>query len=205
MACYDLRGRQVLDICQQMDLDVPGEVAVIGQHNDEILCEFSRPPLSSVIPDARRAGFEAAALLSRMLRGRRVGTPVIKIPAIGIAARQSTDVVAVSDPQLAAAIRYIREHAAAGINVSDVLQAVPMSRTHFERKFRDYLGRTPYAEITRVRLAHARLLLSTTRFSVATIATQAGFSSGEQLAVAFRKQGWPSPRALRGLHGTSHK
>ena len=197
MACYDLRGQQVLDICQELGLKVPDEVAVIGQHNDEILCEFSRPPLSSVIPGARRAGFEAAALLDRMLQGARIGAAVLKIPASGIAARQSTDVVAAPDSQLAAALRYIREHASEGIHVGDVLRAVPMSRTAFERKFREHLGRTPYAEITRVRLERARLLLATTQFSVATVAAQAGFASPEQLAVAFRKQSWPSPRVLR--------
>ncbi len=48
-----------------------------------------------------------------------------------------------------------------------VLQAVPMSRTAFERKFRSHFGCSPYGEILKVRLQHARQLLTTTRLSVA--------------------------------------
>jgi LacI family transcriptional regulator len=121
----------------------------------------------------------------------------VRIPPLGLIARQSTDVVAVPDVKLAAAVRYMREHACEGIGVGEVLRAVPMSRTAFERKFREHFGHAPYAAILKTRLQRARSLLSTTRFSVAEVAAQAGFSSGEQLAVAFRKQAWPSPRTFR--------
>lgn len=201
MTCYDLRGQQVLDVCRQLGLKVPDEVAVIGQHNDEIVCDFCHPPLSSVQPNARRAGYEAAALLERMMRGRRVAARAVKIQPLGVVARQSTDVVAVPDAQLAAAVRFIREHACGGIGVGDVLRAVPMSRTAFERKFRHHFGHAPYAAIQQARLARARLLLSTTRLPVTEVAAQCGFSSGEQLAVAFKKHSWPSPRTFRTHQG----
>ena len=57
MACYDLRGQQVLDACRRAGLTVPEEVAVIGADDDELLCELSSPPLSSVIPDTHRTGY----------------------------------------------------------------------------------------------------------------------------------------------------
>lgn len=202
MVCYDIRGQHVLDVCRQLGVAVPDEVAVIGQHNDDLLCAFCDPPLSSVMPNARRAGFEAAALLDRMMRGRRVAAQTIKIEPLGVVARQSTDVVAIQDRQLAAAIRFMREHACEGIGVGDVLKAVPMSRTAFERKFRSQFGRAPYEEIMRVRLHHARQLLSTTALSVADVAERAGFSSGEYLYVAFKKQSWPSPKAFRVTQST---
>lgn len=205
MACYDLRGQHVLDICRQLGLKVPDEVAVIGQHNDELVCDFCEPPLSSVIPNARRAGFEAATLLDRMMRGGKANEQPLLIKPVGVAARQSTDVVAVGDPQMAAAVRFIREQACAGIGVGDVLRAVPMSRTAFERRFRSHFGHAPYAEIKKVRLERARFLLTTGRHPVAEVAERSGFSSGEQLAVAFRKEGWPSPRTFRARHGHGGK
>ena len=197
MACYDIRGQHVLDVCRQLGVQVPDEVAVIGQHNDDLLCTFCNPPLSSVMPNARRAGFESAALLDRMMRGQRVGTRPVRIEPLGVVTRQSTDVVAVPDAQLASAVRFIRDHACEGIGVHEVLQAVPMSRTAFERKFRAHFGHAPYAEIMQVRLHHARQLLATTRLSVAEVAERAGFSSGEYLCVAFKKQSWPSPKSFR--------
>ena len=197
MACYDLRGQQVLDVCRQLDLKVPDEVAVIGQHNDQIVCEFCHPPLSSVQPNARLAGFKAAALLDGLMKGRHAQAGVVKVQPLGVISRQSTDVVAVADSQLAAAVRFMRDHACRGIGVSAVLRAVPMSRTAFERKFRHHFGLTPYAAILQVRVTRARLLLSTTRLPVTEVAAESGFSSGEQLAVAFKRQGWPSPRTFR--------
>ncbi|WP_395744678.1 XylR family transcriptional regulator [Prosthecobacter sp.] len=197
MASYDIRGQHVLEVCRELGLQVPDEVAVIGQHNDELLCAFCQPPLSSVMPNARQAGYEAARLLDRMMRGQRVSPKPLKIPPLGVIARQSTDAIAVPDPQLAAAVRYIREHASEGIGVQEVLKAVPMSRTAFERKFRDHFGGSPYSEILKTRLHHARQLLSTTRLSIAEVAERVGFSSGEYLCVAFKKQGWPSPKTFR--------
>jgi len=205
MACYDIRGQHVLDVCRQLGIAVPDEIAVIGQHNDDLICAFCDPPLSSVIPDARRAGFEAAALLDRMMHRRRVSAKTIRIEPLGVAARQSTDVVAVQDRQLAAAMRFIRENACRSIGVRDVLQAVPMSRTAFERKFRSQFGRAPYEEIMRIRRQQARHLLRTTRLSVAEVAERAGFSSGETLCVAFRKQSWPSPKTFRSTKTASIK
>ncbi len=202
MVCYDVRGQHVLDVCRQLGVQVPDEVAVIGQHNDDLLCTFCDPPLSSVAPNARRAGYEAAFVLERMMRGERVVAKTVRIPALSVVTRQSTDVVAVEDRQLAAAVRFMRKHACTGIGVEDVLQAVPMSRTAFERKFRRQFGRAPYEEIMRIRLHHARQLLATTDLSVAEVAGRAGFSSGEYLYVAFKKHSWPSPKTFRVSQGT---
>lgn len=125
LACYDIVGQQVLEACQFAGLTVPDEVAVLGVHNDELLCDLCDPPLTSVIPNARRAGYEAAGLLASIMSGRRVAVEDHLVEPIGVAARQSTDVVAVRDDKVAAAVRFIREHAHASIGVGDVLRAVP--------------------------------------------------------------------------------
>ena len=197
MACYDVRGQQVLAVCRQLGFQVPDQVAVIGQHNDELLCELCDPPLSSVIPNPRRAGYEAAVLLHRMMRGQRVTARTYAIAPIGVATRQSTDTVALNDRQIATAVRFIREHACQGIDVQDVLRAVPMSRTLLERKFRKFLHRAPHEEISYQRLQRAQELLVGTDLPVAGIAERAGFSSPEYLSAAFKRQTGVNPRAYR--------
>ena len=197
LACYDIRGQQVLAVCRQLGFQVPDEVAVIGQHNDELLCELCDPPLSSVIPNPRRAGYEAAALLHRMMRGQRVTPRTYAIAPMGVATRQSTDIVALNDRQIATAVRFIREHACQGIDVQDVLRAVPMSRTLLERRFRKLLRRAPYEEILHQRLQRAKELLAGTDLPVADIAERAGFSSPEYLSAAFKRQIGMNPRAYR--------
>jgi LacI family transcriptional regulator len=197
MACYDIRGQQVLDACRVTGLRVPEVVAVIGQHNDELLCELCEPPLSSVIPNARRAGFEAAALLDRLMRGRTVATKRIEVPPVGIATRQSTDLVAVGDERLATAMRFIRKHAHEVIGVDDIARVAGISRSLLERKFREAFGRSPWDQVMQLRLRHAEQLLSQTRLSIAEIAERTGFGAPEYFSAIFRKLTGTSPKAAR--------
>ncbi|MGH7957036.1 MAG: substrate-binding domain-containing protein [Opitutaceae bacterium] len=203
LACYDIRGQQVLEACQLAGLRVPDEIAVIGVHNDELVCDLCAPPLTSVMPDARRAGCEAAALLTRMMAGERVAAGIRTVPPVGVACRQSTDVVAVSDEKVAAAVRFMREHAHEGIGVADVLRAVPMSRTLLERRFKVLLGRTLHEHLLRTKLDRVRMLLATTDLSVGAIAEKAGFAYQEYLTVAFRRATGLTPRAFRQRHRTT--
>ena len=129
MTCYDIRGQQLLDVCRAQGLHVPDEVAVIGQHNDAVLCDLCDPSLSSVIPGAREAGHEAATLLDAMMHGYKVEPRVHSIAPIGVATRQSSDVVAVADPGLKRAARYMRDHVFEKIAVDDLVKISGMSRT----------------------------------------------------------------------------
>jgi len=197
MACYDIRGQQVLEACRRRDLPVPDAVAVIGVHNDELLCDLCDPPLSSVIPNARRAGHEAAALLDRMLGGEKLPPMQVLVEPIGVATRQSTDVVAVGDPQVASAVRFMREHACERIDVSDVLKAVPMSRSVLERRFKKFLGRTPHDQIIQVKIERVKSLLTTTDLPLAVVAERTGFEHVEYMSVAFKRATGAAPSEFR--------
>jgi LacI family transcriptional regulator len=196
-ACYDIRGQQVLEACQVAGLAVPDDIAVIGVHNDELLCDLCDPPLSSVIPNARKAGYVAAGLLLQMMLGKRIPVAVHPIEPTGVAARQSTDVVAVADNRISAAVRFVREHATANIDVSDLLRAVPMSRTLLERKFKAFLGCTPREHIQRVRLDRVKSMLLTTDLAVSAVAELAGYQHTEYLSVAFRRATGLTPSEFR--------
>lgn len=205
MACYDLRGQQLLVACREVGIHVPDELAVIGQHNDETICEFCDPPLSSVIPNPRLAGYLAASLLDRMLKGEQVPGGVYRVPPIGVAARRSTDVVAVPDEDVAAAIRYIRDYACQGIDVGDLVRSVSISRSMLERKFKKFLNCNPHDLIVRTRLRRAQELLLQTDLTIEDVATLSGFSSAEYMSSVFHRFAGQSPRdfrkTLRGKSG----
>jgi len=197
MACYDSRGQQVLDACRSEGFAVPDEVAVIGVDNDTLLCELASPPLSSVISNAHRAGYVAAARLDRLMAGKKV-TPLAElIPPLGVASRQSTDALALDDRAIAQAVRMIREHACEGINVEDVLKAVPLSRRVLEQRFQKQLGRTPRQEILQVRLARVKQLLGETELALYQIAERTGFEHVEYLSVVFKRETGTTPSAWR--------
>jgi LacI family transcriptional regulator len=197
MACYDFKGQQILDVCRDLGVAVPEQVAVIGVDNDVRLCRLCTPPLSSVIPDTHRAGYEAARLLDRMMRGEAVGHEATLIPPLGIAERQSTDVYALDDPDVVAAMRFIRERACDGITVADVLRVVPLSRRQLEQRFVKLVRRSPYAEISRIRMERACRLLRETSLPLSEIARRSGFTEALYLSRAFKKYIGVSPRTYR--------
>lgn len=196
--CYDGRAQQVLEACQRTGLQVPGRVAVVGVDNDEVVCDLCAPPLSSVLPNARRAGFEAARQLHAAMNSGRA--PVRRsraIEPIRVVPRQSTDVINVDDPALAAAVRYIRSHAGDGIDVGDVLPVAGMSRTHFERRFKHALGESPHRMIQTARLERVRQLLTETDLPIARIADLSGFQSPSYLSAVFRREQGETPFEFR--------
>ena len=196
-ACYDNRALQVLEACQLLGLSVPDEVAVIGVDDDEVLCHLSNPPLTSVLPNARLTGFEAAAQLSRLMHGEKIESQTSFIEPIRVVERQSTDASAVADPKIAAALRYINDHACEGIDVSDVLRAVPVSRTLFDRRFKALLGHSPHQHIVNKRIERAKSLLIDSDLSVAVIAELVGFANTSYLSTVFRRVTKMSPKAFR--------
>src|SRR3954447_19677115 len=101
MACNDFRGIQALDACRRAGIAVPEEVAVIGVDNEELVCKLAYPPLSSVVPNARSIGYEAAALLDRLMRGESESPLALSIPPAEVITRLSTDVNAIADPDVA--------------------------------------------------------------------------------------------------------
>ena len=126
MAGNDFRGVQALDGCRRAGIAVPEMVAVIAVNNEELACELAYPPLSSVVPNARSIGYEAAALLDRLMRGEPEPANPIAIRPVEIVTRLSTDISAIVDRDVAEATRFIRENACEGIKVADVLSRVPV-------------------------------------------------------------------------------
>ncbi len=197
MACYDIMAQRVLDACRVADVAVPEEMAVVGVDNDELLCRLADPPLSSVRPDTRRTGYEAAAQLARVMAGQPVSSAATLVPPLGVVSRQSTDVLAVEDRHVAEALRFIREHTADGIAVKDVLTNASLSRRALESRFRHIVGRTPHEELVRTRIARVKILLAETDLPIALIAERTGYSHIEYLSAQFRRVTGTSPRQYR--------
>jgi LacI family transcriptional regulator len=193
----DIWGVQLAEVCRQLGLRVPEDVALVGVDNDDLLCELARPPLSSVALPAERIGHTAAALLERLLRGGRPPRAPLLLPPVGVVARQSSDVLALGDREVAAAVRFIRERSYAPLGMEDVLRAVTVSRRSLERRFRAALGRSVWEEVRRAHLERAKGLLAGTELPMKAVADQAGFSDPRQLSVVFRQETGLTPTAFR--------
>ena len=197
LAKSDSQAREVLDACRIECLQVPDEVAVLGVNNDDLICELANPPLSSVIHNARRIGYEAAAMLDKLLNNQPIEQMDLMVDPMGVKARQSTDLLAIDDVEVAKAVRYIRENAGHGIRVQDVLGQVAVSRRALEMRFRHVVGRPPHEEIRRVQLERVKELLVTTDYKLERVAELCGFSTAQYLAGLFHRETGMTPGTFR--------
>ncbi|MHB1423736.1 MAG: XylR family transcriptional regulator [Gemmataceae bacterium] len=207
LACSDICGQQILNSCRAIGLLVPDQIAVLGVDNDEILCNLSNPPLSSVNLNCERIGYEGAELLARMMAGRPAPERTTLIEPRGIATRHSTDVLAIEDADIVEAVRLIRTRACSGLTVAELLASCSLSASTLERRFTQLLGHSPKAEILRVRLQCVVELLADPNLSLAAIAARTGFKYPEYMNAVFKKKFGMSPGQYRShiLHSRRNR
>jgi len=199
LAVDDMAADDLSAACLDAGITIPDQVALMGVNNDDLLCEGAWPPLTSVQADYQRVGVTAAKLLDRMLSGETIkgAERFVALQPVGVVRRTSTDVLAVDDPQLAAAVRFIREHACGPCSVGDVLREVPVARRWLEKQFVARLGRTPHDEIAHVRMEAAQRLLLNREMTIEQVANGCGFSTVQSFNRAFRGATGESPAAFR--------
>ena len=187
----------VLSTCRSEGILVPEQLAVISSVDDPALCNVFTPPLSCVDIPAERVGYEAAAMLQRMMAGGRQPSKTVWVPATHVVQRHSTDLVAIPDEDVAQAMRFIRQRACQGIQVPDVAAEIGISRRVLERKFQHFLKRSPKEEIRRTCVDRAKLLLTQSELSVEAISNRSGFLSFKHMARFFRREVGATPREYR--------
>jgi LacI family transcriptional regulator len=197
MACNDIRGRQLIEACHQADLQVPDDVAVVGVDEDRLLCDLANPPLSSVALNLDRAGYRAAELLDELMSGRIRKPEKILVEPLWVVQRRSTNVVAVEDRHVAAAVQFVRDHFRQAITVSDIVRHAGISRRSLEIRFQNTFGRSIRHEIQRVRLEWSKKLLAETNLSTEKIAEVSGFRSPNYMCSVFHRELRVSPTQYR--------
>lgn len=191
----------ILKACHTLDLHVPNEVAVVGCNNDEILCRLATPRLSSVDESPSAVGYHAAAILDSMMKGSKPAEMYRLLPPAGLRVRESSDVLPIQNNDMAAALRFIRDHSHEFIGVNDVMRTTILSRRTLEGLFLKGLGHGIYQEIQRVHIQRAQQLLRETTLSLLEIARHSGFNSLSRFDVAFRKLTGLPPMTYRRKHG----
>ncbi len=197
MACNDTCGREVLQACAAAGLGVPDDVAVVGVDNDELICELSNPPLSSVALDLEKGGYESAKLLNDLMAGDWSRNRVVNVEPVYVVTRLSSDVIGHGDTAVAAALRFINNYAGKPISVFDVVEQAQVSRRTLERRFARALGRSISEEITERRMQRAKRLLVETDLPSYQVAIEAGFGNVKSFNRVFRHAAGVSPKRFR--------
>ena len=197
-AVQDYRAQFLIEACQEAELRVPEDIAVIGMDNDVTLCEHSIPTLSSVSRNAERVGWIAAELIDRLMNGDAFPSAEVLIEPDGVIPRQSTDRLYCSDPLVQAAVDLTREHLKKPWNIATLAGHVGVSKRTLEMRFRENLGCSPHDFLTKLRILQAQTLLQTQKqWPLEQIAAECGFGTCTTFYAAFRRQTGQTPASFR--------
>ena len=190
-------GARLLNAALELDISVPEELAILTIGNSKTICENQSVPLSSIDQNLERGGYEAAALLDRLMSGKRAPRKPILIPPLGVVVRRSTEVIAVAEPTVRKAIEFISKNLSRPIGSPQIADALGIKRPTLDALFREHLCHSVGEEIRRQRFARAKLLLETTKMPVTEIAAETGFCTASHLSNTFRAATGFSPRVWR--------
>ncbi len=200
MAQYDGEAVFILQACREAGLRIPEDVAVLGVDNDPIYCELGLVPLSSVDTNREMQGYRAAQLLGQIMAGKDLPAKPIRIPPVGVVYRKSTELIAISNPEVARAMCYIAANFSKPIQVEDVVAAAGGSRRNLYNKFDREIGRSIVRELRRRRIEHAKRLLACSGEKLDTIALQCGFEDAKVFSKCFKQCEGVPPSRFRALH-----
>ncbi|MBN1398425.1 MAG: DNA-binding transcriptional regulator [Bacteroidetes bacterium] len=199
-SCNDDRGQHILEVCKLNNFKVPEDVAVVGVDNDPMICEIGDPPLTSIALNAEYAGYKAAELLLKLINVKKINGQQIIVTPTYIVQRQSSDILAVKDKEVASAMRFIRKNARNKIMVGDVVKATDVSRRSLEQRFRKMINMSIYDEIRKVRVEWISKLLLETDLPISQISSHFSFTDVEHIARYFKKERGIGLYQFRKLH-----
>ncbi|RHJ91787.1 xylose operon transcription regulator XylR [Parabacteroides bouchesdurhonensis] len=192
-ACDDSFALQISETCNLCNIQIPDEVTVLGVDNDQLICNISNPPLSSIVLDVENGGYRAAQMLHKLINKEIAEPTDIVINPIRIEYRKSTEKYAVLDKNINTVFKYIEDNYMHPISVNDLIKQLPLSRRVLERKFKQETGISIYQYIQQYRIKRFANLLVTTDKPLAEIALMAGFDDYKNVFRIFRKYMSVSP------------
>lgn len=200
MCNSDLEADNLINICLEQKISVPQQVSIIGVKSDDIIGESGIIPISCVDANCFELGYQSAKLLDSLMNGEKKPTDTLLIKPKEIIVRQSSDIMAVSHPQVLAAIKFTKENFHTTINVEDVVRHVSISQRQLNKLFKKFLGHSILKELTNLRLEKAKRMLIETDEKIKFIALDCGFSNSHRMNIIFHRELKYSPKEFRNLN-----
>jgi LacI family transcriptional regulator len=200
-AANDQQAMDVLESCESLGISIPEQVAIVGAENYLLAPDAMRTPISSVDTNLETLGYRGAELLDKLMDGKPAPKEPIRIPAAGVVARKSSDILTISHQGVSKSLRHIWEHSHEPICVKDLVGVAAMSRRGLHKAFLEHLGRTPGQELQRVRIEHAKKLLAQSGHKIETLAGMCGYKSTNSFCIAFKRATGMSAKQFRETLG----
>lgn len=187
-AVHDFRAQLLMEACYEAGLRIPNDIAVVSMDNNETICEHSVPALSSIARSSQQVGYEAAALLNRMIKGESELPQELLLPPTEVVLRESSDMMYCSDPLVRQAIEFMRKNLRENFNVEAIAGHLGISKRKLERRFSEAVNSSPRQYLIKLRIHHAQALMKLEPDrTVEDIAHACGFGTMPTFYTAFRR------------------
>ncbi len=197
LACDDRFALEVSEICKINNIQIPDEISLLGVDNDELICNLSDPPISSILLEVEKGGYEAGRLIHQQIKERKNIPFNIVIDPVRIEERKSTDKYNIDNKYILTIVRYIEENFNTDLSIETLTQLVPLSRRNLEVKFKKELGISIYQFLLKFRVDYFSKLLINTDRSLFDIALECGFNDSKNISRVFKKMKGLSPAEYR--------
>ena len=197
-AAHDALAVTVCQLCQEMDIHIPGEVALLGVDNDEFLCNISYPAISSINLNFEKQGYELGHTIWRMHEEGRMWPERLEVEPVGIVERGSTKKHNISDPYIHRIVDEIDSRFTSAVTLQDLTADIPLSRRVIEKRFKAEMAPdTMLSYLTRLRVEHMCHLLKTSGVSIMKAAEDSGFADALNVGRIFKKYTGLTPGEYR--------
>ena len=198
MTATDYVAVRVLETCKAMNLSVPEQIAVIGVDNDELLCNSSRPTITSIKPDHEGLGRFGAKILDCLMSRKKLPQNIPQyVKPLEVIERDTTKIIPPAGFIVREALAFIRSNANKGISVDDVVKHIGVSRRLLYLRFRQMHGKSIHETILDTRLELAMGKLTKTTAPLSLIASECGFGSANRLSHLFFERYGKYPSSFR--------
>ncbi len=184
---HDHRAQLVVDSCIRLGRDVPGDIAVMGRHNDTAICLCSPTAITSIDPDFHLQTCTALRLLEGLIEdpGLAKEKKSTLIPPLCVVQRESTNVYPVDPPWLAKALMLIDDNLDRRIALGDLAAAADISQSALQSAIRKAFGMSANKYILSVKMREAKRLVDHGGYSVKELAARTGFSTQSYFTHAY--------------------
>lgn len=204
MAAYDFLAKDIIDTCLRAKIEVPNQVCILGVDDDELICNYTQPQLSSIRIDHADFGYFAAKALEALIRKDRkhLHQSHLRHPADRIIERESTRPIPPTTHLVNKLQDFIKAHAKEPITVADVVRHAHVSRRLADMRLKQCSGKTIHQLLQETRLKLVKNYLTKTQMPINKISRLCGFQNIQRLKYIFKTEYGISMREWRQNHSS---
>ena len=189
MTPFDFRAKDVVEACRATHISVPEDLAILGVDDDELICESTRPSISSIRLDQEKIGYKAAETLNRLMSATRP-TPSerIQLTSGAVIERESTRPISPTVHLVNKIKACIGERFAEDLSVDEIAAFAGVSRRLADLRFSAATGTSIRRALEDRRLKEIQRRLADSKLPIAKITRLAGYSNDLWVKYVFKKR-----------------